>query len=124
MVDMDSLAGVTALAAVGVAVWALVSRDSRTVVNIPDGFGQPDTDVPEDLQRPEDDNFQFEEGTEVWDEDRFDFGGPSEDSSLDAGSGPSSDIPDSLADFNPAGRVDLIGGNVSGSDNDRPYVGL
>jgi hypothetical protein len=105
MVDMDDVSVLVSLAAVGAAVWAL-TRGGRTVVNVPDDFGNS---MPDELQDPRDDNVTVPSDD-----------GP--DETVDTGGG--SDIPDSLADFDPAGRVDLIGGDVSGSDNDRPWVGL
>jgi hypothetical protein len=101
--ESDLIAVVASLAAVGAVIYAVVRPSGgSTIVNIPEDFGEP---APDDLQEPTDDNVT------VGDDETVDTGGGSE-------------IPDSLADFDPSGRVDLIDGDVDGSDNDRPWVGL
>lgn len=123
MVDTDTVAGVTALAAVGVAVWALVTRDSgQRVFNVTlpdsrDPLDPSDTpNAPTDLPSPDDSGGA---GTDVPEEEPPGGRGPTS-------SPTSSTIPDSLSAFDPAGRVDLINqpSTVDGEEQEQTWVGL
>jgi hypothetical protein len=114
-----------ALVAVGVA---LLRDGGRRVINIPEGFGQSDESsavdtTPDDLQSPEDDDWEYEDPSDNPDnsEDDLDFGNadPYEDGT--AAPEGATTIPDSLADFDPAGRVDLVNQD---EDDGGTWVGL
>jgi len=96
--------------------------------NIPEGFGQSDESsavdtTPDDLQSPEDDDWEYEDPSDNPDnsEDDLDFGNadPYEDGT--AAPEGATTIPDSLADFDPAGRVDLVNQD---EDDGGTWVGL
>ena len=122
--------GLLAVGGVGVlAVLALVVsllRDGGDrVINIPSDIGQSDgseSTAPDDLQSPGGDDWQYEEPSDnpANDDTDLDFGNdPYADGSADGGGVGS--IPDSLADFDPAGRVDLVNQD---EDDGGTWVGL
>lgn len=106
-----AVGGVGLLAVIALGV-ALLRDGGRRVINIPSDVGGGSSSggstVPDDLQEPEDDNWQYQEPNDdpANDDFDYDFGGSSSDGSDDGGG--TGSIPDSLADFDPSGRADLI----------------
>jgi hypothetical protein len=112
-----------ALVAVGVA---LLRDGGRRVINIPSDFGQSDGSsvvdetAPDDLQSPggtEGKEWEYEEPSDnpSNSDEELDFG----DANPGAPSPTAPSIPDSLAGFDPAGRVDLVDQDDGGT-----WVGL
>jgi len=142
--NSDMIAVVASLAAVGAVIYAVVgggTSSARPVFNIPSGFGQSDPTeddtvtsgdlsgsepadtTPDDLQDPSSNDWNYEDPSENPDnsDTELDFGNanPYEDGT--AAPDGATTIPDSLADFNPAGRVDLVNQD---EDDGGTWVGL
>jgi len=142
--NSDIIAVVASLAAIGAVIYAVAGGSSTgPVINIPEGFGSssgaeddtvtsgdlsgdtPADTTPDDLQDPGSDDWQYEDpGDNPSNSDQenggLDFGNadPYEDGT--AAPEGSTTIPDSLADFDPSGRVDL----VNQDDDGGTWVGL
>lgn len=126
-VDDDLLAGGAVVLALGAVVVAVVRDGGRRVINIPSDFGQPDEsepadETPDDLQSPggtEGEEWEYEEPSDnpSNSDEELDFG----DANPGAPSPTAPSIPDSLAGFDPAGRVDLVNQD---EDDGGTWVGL
>jgi hypothetical protein len=108
-----------------VALVALVGRGAGETVIRPvggDGADPSGGGTPDDLQEPADDDWQYEEPSDnpANDDTELDFGNDPYADGSDDGGGTGS-IPDSLADFDPAGRVDLVNQD---EDDGGTWVGL
>lgn len=127
--NSDMIAVIASLAAVGAVIYAVLRQSGgSTIVNIPEGFGQSESDdtptaddmapgdsTPDNLPSPDGQDWQYEEPSDNPDnsDTSLDFGN-SDPAPPDSTAGTT--IPDSLAAFDPAGRVELI--------NDGEQVGL
>jgi len=144
--DTGSIALVgAAVVAVGAVIYAAVGGDSpRPVINIPSNFGggstteddtvtsgdltgtDPAETTPDDLQDPADNDWNYEDPSDnpdsnQYEEDELDFGNSDPYQDGTAAPDGATTIPDSLADFDPAGRVDLVNQD---SDDGGTWVGL
>lgn len=124
--DDNTLTTVASLAAVGVALVAFVGGRSasaaRPVIDIPAGFGSDDSSDSSTTDPSGPDGFYGDAPAADEDGESTDW---QDVEDADPDSGTEGDLwRGTRTGFNPDSRADLIDGNVDGSDNDRPWVGL